>query len=375
VGVRKGKTDVAPILLGAESNFEYKTRIASAIAANISPIPSYNIYECHVPNAPNKKFCVVRVRDSKALHLITKKNFSPAYVRNEDEARPANADQLRRLIDRERELPFLSERINKRAYDLQATKVVKCGYQDKDSENWHISASQYSTTTLKLEMVPTQAILLELERSHEVKLCELVASLYPRVQDTVRDGVANHAEIRGAQSYEYVWYHEGLDYEGRWRITGLGDIGHATQMKYQQLGSEQRYWSVVDVARYVVLFVGLATKWWEAMGYHGEGQLHAQLNVPGLTLLRSKHGFYVGAFDPLYRPGPEIFRPSIRSDAILMSPSPGTGADAVVNVNYFTARKNLPRLATSILNQLLRPLGYAVVWDFLQNNIESMIPD
>jgi hypothetical protein len=375
VGVRKGKADVTPVLIGAQSNFEYKTRIASAIAANISPVPLYNIFECHTPGISNKRFCVVRIRDDKALHLVTKKNLSPVYVRNEDEARPANAEQLRRLIDRERELPLLSESFNRRAHDLQVTKVVKCGYQDTDSENWHMSASQYSLTTLKLEMVPTQAILLELERSHEVKLRDLVAGLYRRVQHTIQDGVANQAEIRAAQSYEYVWYHKNLDYEGRWRITGGGEIGHATQMKYDQPGAGQPCWSMVDIAMYVVLFATLSLKWWESSGYLGEGQFHAQLNVPGLSLLRSKDGYFTGAFDPLHSPGHAIHRPSIRKDAILVSPSPGTGADAMVKVNHFTAKKNLPRLTTSILNQLLRPLGYAVVWDLLQGNIESMIRD
>src|SRR5260370_30066814 len=85
IGVRKGKKDVTCELLGVESDSEYKTRIASAIAANISPVPSYSIFECHKPDAPNRRFCVIRVREGKLLHLITKKDFSPVYVRNEDE--------------------------------------------------------------------------------------------------------------------------------------------------------------------------------------------------------------------------------------------------------------------------------------------------
>jgi hypothetical protein len=373
IGVRKSKGDIDPEMLGTESSFEYKTRIASAIAANLSPVPSYSIFECHKPGTPTKKFCVVRVRESKVLHLVTKKELQPVYVRNEDEARPANAEQLRMLIDREREAPSLSQDLDRRATDLQVSKAVRFGYKDQDSDAWHLSSAQYSQTFLKLEMIPTESIRLELERSHETEILRLVSDLYSRVPDTIRTGVAIQAEIRTGRSYEYLWYHKKLDYEGRWRIMSAGEIGHATQVKHQPGGPEQCEWSVVDVAQYIILFLRLSMKWWESIGYFAGGYLYAQLNVPGLTLLRSPHGYFIGAFDALYRPGPVVYRPSVRKDAILSSPSPGTGADAVVNVDYFTANQKLPRLTTSVLNQLLRPLGFAVVWDLLQGNVETLV--
>jgi len=185
--------------------------------------------------------------------------------------------------------------------------------------------------------------------------------------------VALRAEIRTGQSYENVWYHKKLDYEGRWRIMSTGEIGHSTQLKYQLPGTEQYCWSVVDVAQYIIIFVRLSVKWWESIGYFGGGRIYGQLNVPGLTLLRSPEDYFIGAFDVLYKPGPVIHRPSIRKDAILPSPSLGTGANAEANVEYFTATQKLPRLTTSILNQLLRPLGYAVVWDLLLGNVESLV--
>jgi predicted HTH transcriptional regulator len=119
VGVRKGKKDIAPELTGVQSEAEYKTRIASGIAANVSPVPSYSIFECVMPDTPDKRFCVIRVRESRALHLITKKGFTPVYVRNEDESRPADASQVKRLIERERASPGLAEEINDRAKSLR----------------------------------------------------------------------------------------------------------------------------------------------------------------------------------------------------------------------------------------------------------------
>jgi hypothetical protein len=317
----------------------------------------------------------VRVRESKVLHLVTKKGLDPVYVRNEDEVRPANAEQLRMLIDRERETPALSQEIASRATNLQVSKSVRYGYRELDSAVWHTLYYQDSPTWLKLEMIPAEAPRLELERSHEMSFWRLVAQQYPRVADTVHTGVALRAEIRTGQSYEILWYHKNLEYEGRWRIMSTGEIGHATQVRYKVPGTEQYGWSVVDVARYISLFLDLNMKWWESMAYFGGGYLYAQLNVPGLTLLRSPHNYFISAFEVLYRPVATVLLPSIRKDAILQSPSPGTGSDAMVKVEYFTAKQGLARLITSILNQLLRPLGYAVVWDLLQESIGSLLDD
>jgi len=375
IGVKKGKKDVTCELLGVESDSEYKTRIASAIAANISPVPPYNIFECHKPDAPNRRFCVIRVREGKLIHLITKKDFSPVYVRNEDESRIADASQLRRLIDREREMPVLSDRINAGAIQLRDSLLINSGYQNPDLNTWQLSTHQQSQTHLRLEIIPTETLLMELEKMHEDRLWKLIAEFYPRIGDTVSNGVAKQAENRGADFYEYVYYHKKLDYEIRWRITGTGAIGYAAQMHYQSEVA-QKVWSVVDVANYVILFVKLSLKWWEAVGYFGEGRLFVQLNIPGLNVLRHPdHGYCIQGFDPTVSSGgPLRFREplDIRSDAIQFSASGGNAANAQTGFNYFSAIEDLPRLATSIVNQLLRSLGHGADWDLLKNSIEYM---
>lgn len=369
VGVKKGKKDAACELVGVESDSEYKTRIASSIAANISPVPSYNVFECHKPGVPTKKFCVVRIRERKHLHLITKKNFDPVYVRNEDEARPADAAQLRRLIDRERDMPALAERTNARANQLLDALKVNLGYQDKDSDKWFFSPRQPSPTFLKLAIIPAEAMVIELDKSYEDRVDNLIAGLYPRVRDAVRRDIANQAEDRGADFYEYVWYHKNLDYEGRWRVTGTADIGHATQMLMMQ--DVRVVWSAVDLARYVVLFTRLAMKWWESIGYFGDGRLHAELSVPALVL-RDSSGNYTQAFDPTSsREVPA--RTSIVSHAIFAPAAPRTRASAEIAVNYFSGNADRLRITTSVLNQLLRSLGYGVLWTALQNSIQALV--
>ncbi len=166
VGAAKSKTDVYSRLIGAESETEYKTKIASAIATNISPTPHYKIFECHDPGNTRKKLCVVRVQSSTAVHLISKKNVQPVYVRNEDQSIPADAVQLRRLIEREREsvsnpLAALFERGRRLLVDLQLNE----GYQSRNREAWHLSACQPSQTFLKMALVPVNHETFLLDRS------------------------------------------------------------------------------------------------------------------------------------------------------------------------------------------------------------------
>jgi predicted HTH transcriptional regulator len=87
-------------LVGVESAGELKTSIASAIATNISPPPSYEIAECSLPTVLARRLAVIRVRQGNQIHYLTKKGEKPIYVRNEDESVPADAARLRSLIER-----------------------------------------------------------------------------------------------------------------------------------------------------------------------------------------------------------------------------------------------------------------------------------
>jgi hypothetical protein len=373
VGVKKEKTDVVCDLVGVESKSEYKTRIASSIAANIAPVPYYDVFECHKPDNQDLKFCVVRVREGKSLHLITKKNIPPVYIRNEDEARPADASQLRRLIDREREAPALAGRVADRVRSLRDALAVNCGYQDTDSERWFMSPHRPSETSLKLEMILVDTVALELDESHEDRLSKLVAELYPRICETVQRDVAKQSDGRHADFYEYTAYHKKLDYETRWRILATGDIAHATQINYRTEGI-QNVWSIVDLAYSLILFQRLVMKWWESIGHFGEGYLNAHIMVGGLSVLREpNHGYYIHAFDPASTPASRRRRLDIRKDAISLSAFAGNAANAETKVTYSADEKELPRITTSILNQLLGSLGHIVKRPLLQSAIESLI--
>lgn len=366
VGVRKQKRDAVCELPGVESESEYKTRIASAIASNISPVPSYDVFECHKPTDSRRRFCVVRVRASKALHLITKKSLLPVYVRNEDEVLPANAVELRRLIDREREFPELSSIVTERTNQLRNAMMVGRSYRSGDPESWYLSPHESSQTFLKLMLVSPEASAIELEKLHEDVFQKFVFELYPRDLDCLRRGVALGASRRGAGFYEFAFYHPNVNYEMRWHITSLGDIGFAVQMD-----DGHRLWSVVDVAQYIVLLTRLAIRWWEFIQFFGDGRLQVQLNIPGLDVLRATEGYYIHAFDP--SSSLQFTRRDIRKDAITLGKISGNAANAEAKVNYFSAREELPRLTASLLNQLLRSLGHVADMKLLQASIESMV--
>lgn len=86
IGVKKGQADSEATLVGVNSTSELSTGIASSIATNISPNPSFDIAECFKPTQPTARFCVVRIRNDGALHLVTKKGIpNPVWFRNADQ--------------------------------------------------------------------------------------------------------------------------------------------------------------------------------------------------------------------------------------------------------------------------------------------------
>src|ERR1700722_1638823 len=372
VGVRKGAKDVVCELQGVESDSEYKTRIASAIGANISPVPSYDVFECTRPTASNMRFCVVRIRNSRQLYMLTKKGFQPVYVRNEDQTLVANAEQLRSLISRERDAPVLSQNIQQRVLGLRDGMTINRGYQDTESENWYRSPRTPSETFLKLQLIGVDMVPFELDIIHEDNLWKLIATLFPRFYNNVRDGNSMRADEHHADYYDCKTYHKKLDYETSWRITARGDVGFATQMRDHH--GPKDCWSVVDLALYIILFLKMSMKWWESLKYFGEGYVYVQLALNGLAVKQHPTiGSYVLAMDPTWTPMPELLRPQFGKDAISLDPNPRNNAGAQIAITYFSATQNLVDIVSSILNQVLRSVGHVVDKRLLKVTLTSMI--
>jgi hypothetical protein len=133
-------------------------------------------------------------------------------------------------------------------------------------------------------------------------------------------------------------------------------------------------WSVVDLVLYILLFVELTLKWMDSIGYFGEGRLFAQLAIGDMEVLtHPEHGYYIQGFDPTYLPLPRMNRRDLRKDAIQLSATPGNAANAEAQLNFFSTQYQLPRITTSIINQIMRSLNHSVEWGLLQDGIESII--
>jgi predicted HTH transcriptional regulator len=149
----KGKADK---IVGVLQNSELKTRIAGSIAANISPTPYYEIAECEMPNDPSRRLCVVRVRESKKIHYLLRKGQSPVYVRNEDQAIPAAAAELRQLVQREKESSDNSSRFEENLKPildlLQVTKATGAGTSKE-----RLQGRSKADSSLKVVVSPERA--------------------------------------------------------------------------------------------------------------------------------------------------------------------------------------------------------------------------
>lgn len=292
IGVAKGQDDPEARLIGVASSSELTTGIASSIATNISPTPSYDISECCKPGETNKRFCVVRIRNDSTLHLVTKKGIAPVWIRNADQTITADAAQLRGLIDRERQIVAgLDDALTERAQGILGEMII--GHQYADAPDW-TRVWQRSDTYFKLALVPREVRLVPLDVRDERQFTAVIHRHYRRVASNLRGTgpIARDAANRGGSFYEYRWYHRNLDYDGRWRITNRLDVAHATQAKMDDK------WSLVDTVMYTILLLKVGAAWWKTQGYFGDGILFANLSVDALQLQRGAAGQFMKLFGP-----------------------------------------------------------------------------
>jgi len=362
IGVRKGQKDVEASVGGVPSSSEIATGIASSIATNISPTPSFDIMECHKPGDANTKFCVVRVRSDSTIHLVTKKSISqPVWVRNADETIPADAAVLRRMIDREKQTTEKTHQsLARRVKALFDGMVVGYGYRAAGSENWPAGNWTASPTALKLALIPTENKVMTLGQREEEKFVALIHDNYRRVRSTL-GGASKDAPSRSADYYEYRWYHTNLDYEARWRITTSLDLAHATQIRQDQ------NWSLADVAFYTILLLKVGAEWWESLGYFGDSALFADLGVGVFKPAQGRSSQFLTALNPLRGDF------AIRGETVALHPEQRESAHAGLALTMPEMRDGLPHTVTMLMNSLLRTLGHTVLLDEFEDDIRTIV--
>ncbi len=376
-------------IIGIPSNSEIKTQIASSIASNISPTPPYDIAECSLPSEPAKRLCIVRVRKGVQLHLLTKKNEQPVYVRNADESRPAQAAELRALIEQRSGLTPPRLDLPDRLKDWHTQFYVRADKIHPDPAQPAMQRMR-SPTFLRILVLPLEPRTATLDQVMETKFREIIERQYPGVTSFIPLNAPIDINYdRGRDWYEWQWSHNGLDYERRWRVNSRVEFGFATQTKFttKDHGS---LWSLCDVALAIINTLLAVRSFWEAADYLGDGRLLAELCVGDLNLHNLDK--YPGGFGPLfYSRGrwpdkwpmtPLNFReyPFCKSDfslppyAVFLSELRSNDLSrSEADLSYASFGPELPDVVALTLNQLLRSLKHTVDFNKLREVIANLV--
>jgi hypothetical protein len=332
-------------IIGVQLKSELKTQIASSISANISPTPSFDIGECIHPKDSTRRIAIVRIRNINRLHYFMKGD-KPVYVRNEDESRPANAGQLRSLI----------EQRTRQSVQVDSGQILK-----ELSTNFYVSRAKQAGTHQERRLNRTRsttsftALLYPLERqsfpfddSTENLFDDTLALYFPEVARRWNDQSAERSESRGKDWYGVEFWQPNLDFEMNWLLSGR-EAGLATQVNVPVSGFGDS-WSIADTVLNIAFLIQSANAIWMAMGFYGTADFACELKVGGLQLYRATQGFHSIFYNT------ELFIvPAIIKDGSLKA----SVAQAELQTTFVSRTNDSANTVAGITNQLLRGLGYS----------------
>jgi len=346
-------------LIGVESAGELKTSIASSIATNISPTPSFEIAECQHPGHPGRKLAVVRVRQGHQLYYCTKKGERPIYVRNEDESVPADAAQLRSLIERKTSKSHAQDAAVHRISVLRPSVQLK--------HNDHLPPSQ-TPTNMQIILSPFDHPGLILDSNVEQQFRKLVSQNF---SFRYRNTEFEKEEDRSLDYYEWRWFRATDKRESVWRITSSGDVVYSRQMLTRVADRESPAWSLGDIIAELLLLLGVARSVWKSSGFYGEAQLMVSLLVYDLPLQADL------ATEIWTAPTPDVvwamqdFNSALR-DSIASGDLHSSGAASATGIfNSSLPYDACADMVANLMNQLLRGLTFAVDIKSLRRAVES----
>ncbi|HUO33628.1 MAG TPA: ATP-binding protein [Candidatus Acidoferrum sp.] len=334
--------------VGVANRGELKTRVASMIASNLFPCPPFDIAECQLASDSQKKLCVVRVRETQEVCLLAKKGEEhPVYVRVEDQTLPANAAQVRALLNRKRQdVNLLSDFYTR--IDSFETSLLVFDHRGKGRDQVK------SDTYFRVVMCPFDCPPIPLDSALERDFSLLIPRQNPGLEQLSQMTSANIDFFSARDWYELRFVDQAVEYERRWRFTSRGDIGFVTQTRWPiaQVGD---YWSLYDVAVDVVRTGMLAREFWRHIRYYGRFRLQADLRVGNL-------GFDVkrGAYSPLfYERLSNTGGACLDDEAIIIRNNASYLEKAELDLDYPALTESLPNTVATIVNQLLRCLGHS----------------
>jgi hypothetical protein len=346
-------------LTGVDSVGELKTSIASSIATNISPTPSYEIAECKHPSHPGRKLAVVRVRQGDQLYYCTKKGERPIYVRNEDQSVPADAAQLRSLIERKTsESP---------AQDAAAHRIGLLRSSVNLKHTDHLPPSQ-TPTHMQIILSPFDHTGLILDSTVEQQFRRLVSQNF---SFRYRNTEFEKEEDRWLDHYEWRWFRSTDRHESVWRITSSGDVVYLRQVLTPVADGESPAWSLGDTIAELLLSLAVARSLWKSSGFYGEAQLMVNLLVYDLSLHPDLAAEIWAAPTPEVVYAVQDFNSALR-DSIVSGDLHSSGAASATGI----FNSSLPYdadadMVANLMNQLLRSLTFAADIKCLRRAVES----
>jgi hypothetical protein len=356
---------------------ELKTRIASMIASNISPTPSYEIRDVAFPDGSGRHLCVVRVRKGNHLHLLTKKGADPVYVRNENESIPADSARLQALLatrvaasPADRPDTAHSAIFSQFLYVTQVQPVpdgvtLPAGFEPQRTR---------SGTFLQVQLTPEEPQVVRLDLAIEQEFRLVVLKSYPEIADNIHDPSlhlrASVDEFRLKDWYQLNYRETLRDHEMGWGIDSSGSVYFVTQVrcKVQEKGKEMEVWSLADLITNLDCTIEAAHRLWSFLNYPGEAHVLAELRVEPLPLLERAGSFQVGYSSCFYeKASPRKRAKVLTTDQLTKSAKHGARAIAAIDLTYAMRHGNRPEAVAILTNQILRDLGYSANLDDLRS--------
>ncbi len=356
---------------------ELKTRVASMIASNISPTPSYEIRDVAFPDGSGRHLCIVRVRKGNHLYLLTKKGELPVYVRNENESIPADSARLQALLatrvavsspggpDASQSAVFSQFLFVTQAQPVPDGMTLPAGHQPQRAR---------SGTFLQIQLTPEEPRVVRLDLAIEQEFRLIVLKSYPELADNVHDPSphigASLDDFRLRDWYQLNYRETLRDHEMGWGIDSSGSVYFVTQVrcKLQEKGKEAEVWSLADLITNLDCTIAAAHRLWSFLNYPGEAHVLAELRVEPLPLLERAGGFQVGYSSCFYeRASPRKRAKVLTTDRLTRSVKHGARAIAAVDLTYATRHGNRSEAVAILANQILRDLGYSASLDDLRS--------
>jgi hypothetical protein len=356
VSERDGRADqIVGINVGPRQ--ELRTSIASSIASNISPTPPYEIWNLVMPQDPSKQLCVIRVRKGAGIHLWTKKDECPVYVRNDSESRRADAAALQALLTMRSGPNVATE--GPHGPSISPFFVTRAAGGAEDGR-------ERSATFLEISIAPEVPLKVYLDLAIEEKISSIISSSYPEPVGLWPTLTAT----RSRSWYQLTYLNKSSDYEMHWAMDDRGGCHFCTQSRVTwHLSPEKKeFWSVSDLMTNIGSAISVAHQFWQFVGYMGEGSLKAGIKVGSLPLLSWYHpqlgentyipGFYTG--NGAVRPATPLASSAMRlaSEPVASWGKRESGA-AETEINFASRSGNRAEAVALATNQILRDLGYA----------------